>query len=440
VVAGRDNRRTKPALHEPSLALADECFHHSLRLLRGNSEEHGIIACAPSPKASDRNYASIFGRDAAICSMGMAVSGDPYLQAAARRSLVTLARYQAGNGQIPKFVKPEVNDRDFWYVGCIDATIWWLLALHFLDRTLPGAGAGRELADQVDRALNWLCCQEHQGLFLLQQNEASDWADIMPRSGFVLYSNALWAILKDLYGLPGRRKTRENLRNLLLPFGPAVSRDRRIRVMTHFIRRGMGASNFFLSFVNLAFWGPELDVFGNILALLAGLLPASEAARRVDEMIALGVNRPHPVRVLHRPIRRNSRLWRGYMERHLQNLPYQYHNGGVWPFVGGFWVLLLVRQRRFRLAREELARLAAVNSLDDWGFNEWLHGKTGRPAGMRGQSWNAAMYLLASRAVEEKTCLFPETSPRTGVKQGGSAAGKDFPAIGSTERRSSGRR
>ena len=43
---------------------------------------------------------------------------------------------------------------------------------------------------------------EHQRFFLLQQNEATDWADIMPRSGFVLYSNALWYLVKRLYALP----------------------------------------------------------------------------------------------------------------------------------------------------------------------------------------------------------------------------------------------
>ena len=51
--------------------------------------------------------------------------------------------------------------------------------------------------------------QEHQRFFLLQQNEASDWADIMPRSGFVLYTNALWYCVKRLYGIEHGRDTRD---------------------------------------------------------------------------------------------------------------------------------------------------------------------------------------------------------------------------------------
>ena len=69
-------------------------------------------------------------------------------------------------------------------------------------------------------------------------------------------------------------------------------------------------------------------------------------------------------------------LWRAYMSRHQQNFPWQYHNGGVWPFVGGFWVAALVKAGRQAMARAELAKLARANELNEWEFNEWLHGQT----------------------------------------------------------------
>ena len=51
-------------------------------------------------------------------------------------------------------------------------------------------------------------------------------------------------------------------------------------------------------------------------------------------------------------------------------------------------------------AREELAHVARANPLDDWRFTEWFHGRTLAPRGMAGQSWNAAAFLLARRALE----------------------------------------
>jgi glycogen debranching enzyme len=86
------------------------------------------------------------------------------------------------------------------------------------------------------------------------------------------------------------------------------------------------------------------------------------------------------------------------MARHRQNAAWQYHNGGVWPMVGGFWIAALARAGKKPLARAELVKLARACALDDWAFAEWLHGRTAAPRGMRAQSWNAAGYLLAQHA------------------------------------------
>jgi len=376
-------------------ALIAECYDHAVSLLKENSRASGIIACAQSEKAVGRNYASIFGRDAAICSLGMIASGDRQLVAAARKSLVTLARYQAPNGQIPKYVKPESRETDFWYYGCIDATLWWLIAVKLFDRYVPGQSLESNLHTEVKLAMHWLLCQEHQGLFLLQQNEASDWADIMPRSGFVLYTNALWYFVKKLFGMEAARETRYYFNRIFYPFDKVIPEQRRARVLAHYVRNLARDQGVYLSFVNFSFGGPEIDVFGNILSLLFGLTEKSRATRMTDTLLRLKVNLPYPVRVVHRPIGRKSRLWRQYMQRHLQNFPYQYHNGGIWPFAGGFWVMLLSSLTRQELAWSELERLALLNRINDWEFNEWFHGRTGEPMGMAGQSWNAAAFLLA---------------------------------------------
>lgn len=114
-----------------------ECYERSLTLLRKNCDRNGVIAAARSNKAADRGYAAVFGRDAAIYSLGMLASEDRELIRKAKASLLTLAKHQARNGQIPKYVKPESREVDFCYSDCIDATLWWLIAVDFYDRTLP---------------------------------------------------------------------------------------------------------------------------------------------------------------------------------------------------------------------------------------------------------------------------------------------------------------
>ncbi|HZE92909.1 MAG TPA: glycoside hydrolase, partial [Rhizobacter sp.] len=111
----------------------------SWRLLTDNLTPQGILAASRTEAAEARSYTRIFGRDAAICVLAMGGSGVQALEEGAVASVESLARLQAPNGQIPKYVDPAGKDADFWYLGCIDATLWWLIALRFLDRLLPGS-------------------------------------------------------------------------------------------------------------------------------------------------------------------------------------------------------------------------------------------------------------------------------------------------------------
>ena len=123
--------------------------------------------------------------------------------------------------------------------------------------------------------------------------------------------------------------------------------------------RGRRDPGLYLSFVNLSFVGDEGDVFGNLLAILCGLTGHTRAQQIIKTLRAARAADPYPVRVMLRPITRSDALWRAYMERHQQNHPHQYHNGGIWPFVGGFWVAALALLRRTDFARSELAAARA---------------------------------------------------------------------------------
>lgn len=380
-------------------ALVEECRVRSVQLLRENLVPAGILAASRTARAEARGYCAIFGRDASICAIGMALSGDAALRRGALASLATLARHQAANGQIPNIVGARGEQPDFWYVGCIDATLWWLVALGILDRLRPGGVLQRRFAPAARRALHWLHCQEHPHFRLLQQNEASDWADIMPRSGYVLYTNALWHYVKRQYGLQGADDTRANAERLLRPSAGVRSRDRRTRILASYARAGAGQRGLFLSYLNLAACGREGDAFGNALAVLLGLAQGEGAARILRALDREAVGDPYPMRVVCRPVARGSREWRPYMNRHRQNAAWEYHNGGIWPFAGALWITALAEAGRPRAARSGLVGLARANALRNWSFSEWLHGRSGRPGGMVGQSWNAAAFLVAHHVV-----------------------------------------
>jgi glycogen debranching enzyme len=386
------------------------CHERSVELLKRNLTDGGILAATPGARAEQRGYTAIFGRDAAVCALGMAVSGDKLLEQEAVTGLHTLAAHQAPNGQIAKFVDLQKNEPDFWYLGCIDSTLWWLIALAVLDRLGKPRGLRRRYAGKIRLALQWLLAQEHQRFFLLQQNEASDWADIMPRSGFVLYTNALWHLVKRMFGVPHIEATCENFNGLFHPFSAKLAEYRRARLLNEYVLKKGRDRDLYLSFVNFSFWGDEGDVFGNVLAVLMGLANERAARRTLDALARAGVGDPYPVRAVTHPIRHESSLWRPYMARHRQNQVWQYHNGGIWPMVGGFWVAALAGAGRTRQAQEGLVGMARACEVGNWAFTEWLHGRTLAPRGMPGQSWNAAAFLMAEHAIASAEGLFAVSS------------------------------
>ena len=95
----------------------------------------------------------------------------------------------------------------------------------------------------------------------------------------------------------------------------------------------------------------------------------------------------------------------------IYNKPGDYHNGGIWPFICGFYVAALVAAKRYALAKEKLMALthcirkSATGNLD-FGFNEWIKAQDGKPMGQDWQTWSAALYLYAAKCVEEENTPF----------------------------------
>ena len=113
------------------------------------------------------------------------------------------------------------------------------------------------------------------------------------------------------------------------------------------------------------------------------------------------------------------------------NRPGEYHNGGVWPFVCGFYVAACVATGRFRLARRKLTALTRLvkpwhENEAQWGFNEWTKAQTGQPCGRDWQTWSAALYLYAAECVrKQRTPFFDQIRQAAGTGEPESEAGAD---------------
>jgi hypothetical protein len=171
-----------------------------------------------------------------------------------------------------------------------------------------------------------------------------------------------------------------------------------------------------------AFWSYKIhsserfDLLGNSLAILSGIASPS----RAEEMIAwveeecAGMNTRGELAVDLPPnffpfIQPEDADW---LPRYkIFNNPGEYHNGGIWPFICGFYVAALVAAKKYALARQKLVALTHLVKITneeglEFGFNEWIKAQDGKPIGQNWQTWSAALYLYAAKCVEDKETPF----------------------------------
>jgi hypothetical protein len=197
-------------------------------------------------------------------------------------------------------------------------------------------------------------------------------------------------------------------RRLVDAFWPSTQGDADGPRVNRFAERqsGVGDTQYLLAEITPFAFNWRCDTYGNILAFLMNVLDIDRARTAFQFMWGVGVNQPWPVANLYPVVQAGDGDWRSYYTVNLLNLPHHYHNGGVWPFIGGLWVRFIHRLGFHEVACRELVRLAEVNQLGragEWEFNEWVHGQTGRPMGKAYQAWSAASFLRACHELEADT-------------------------------------
>jgi hypothetical protein len=171
-----------------------------------------------------------------------------------------------------------------------------------------------------------------------------------------------------------------------------------------FMEAAAATRRHYLSHVVHAAFVDRCDVLANLLAIVAGIADRSRALLILDYLDGVGIIDPYPSRSFPSPIPASdpSGMWLTMAEAVIpsrwRNRPGLYHNGAVWPYIGGVhaWASALTG-RRWE-AERLLHHLKGANRLGD-GFPEWIHPETGEPSGASLQGWNAGTYLLAEAAI-----------------------------------------
>ena len=381
------------------MAAVEEIKRAALAVLLHNA--HGPYK--DLPRTAGWGYPEPYTRDWMIAALGILVTKNEELMAVLRRLFVTLAQHQTPHGHIPSLAH---NPTD---CGASDTTPLFLIALA-LYRAVTGESDFLE--DAAQKALSWLEYQSPDDCVFVAQQPTSDWRDEQWVWGYGLYVNTLVYACLRLYD---QDKHAQRLHALVNRAG-----IRRVEAELT-IHEGLSLEDkpYYALWVYKAHIDERFDLLGNSLAILFGLASQSKANEIIawveaacDRLRANGELASALPPCLIPTIQPDDDDWRPRYHRF--NQPGEYHNGGIWPFIVGFYIAALIATGHSQLAKQkfnafsELVQPAHSEKLV-FGFNEWFRAQDGKPRGQDWQTWTAAMYLFAAACVEEdKVPLFPQ--------------------------------
>ncbi len=396
--------------------LVIEGYEQAIEVILKNITPNGFSACSLDDNESiggDPYYRSIWARDGAITITGtLPLMGNDKIFECQRKTLETLLEHTSPNGQVPTNISIDTlipNYSGLNGICSIDSGLWLIIAFHDFVKGSGDLDFLRKHIDTITRIMSWLMAHDGNNDSLLEIPEAGDWMNLQGRSYNVLYDEVLWyranICIGRLYELLGEDKLTgkhitwsQVIKNTILRnFWPGshTSASPSQTFNTHF----SSSDGMYLFAQTTPFgFGWRCDVYANVLAQLYNIVDKPKAISIFRFIWGSGGNEPYPVKNIYPAVVTKDPDQRSYYSGNLLNLPNHYHNGGIWPFIGGAWVRSINKLGMKELALKELQKLAKLNRLgisNKWEFNEWFHGNTGRPMGKAYQAWSASEYISA---------------------------------------------
>jgi glycogen debranching enzyme len=353
-----------------------------------------------------------------ISLLGARMVRDDQIQGALQASISNLKRHQSPAGEIPNNIDCETGRPN--YRAYADGGLWWIVGSTLL---APDPSTVRTV-------LAWYRCQDVDGSGLLQMQEGSDWQDLFCTRGKGLCLNSLYVIALRAAAKQLAQAAPEESQGYLRQADRVADQVNRLfwyrgdgHMLPHIShtfstddqrrdslgrerwipqKRHLVDEQYYLPYLGFRAFGEWFDSFGNLLAILSGIADQRQTDTILDFIERHSLD-TWPLQSLTPAVRPGDPDWRDYYGA--LNLPHHYHNGGVWPFIGGFYVAALLKAGRNSAAERVLQSLAELNERG-W-FNEWHHGETGSPMGVNDQAWSAGMYVFAFECVRTGRVEFP---------------------------------
>ncbi|OYU82242.1 MAG: fructofuranosidase/invertase [Flavobacterium sp. BFFFF1] len=383
--------------------MSDVAYEKAIALLRKVTTPAGFVASAEQTT----NYSRVWARDGVICGLAALASEDEELIAAFRATLITLAENQHEVGTIPSNVLVEGSKIEISYgglAGRVDAVTWFVIgvtqyAFHTGDDTFLN-----QYIPKIEKCLSLLQAWEFNNKHLLYVPLSGNWADEYITDGYVLYDQLLrlWA-LKGYHHFAQK----ESIAEKIVQVTAQIEANYLPRVTGEKFHERAYDSHTFQDFLPCSFspsgYKTQFDAFANSLALLLNI--GAKAFQKHIVKKAVSIASATDLGLLPAfwpPVFDDDEDWhllKNNYKYEFRNHPYEFHNGGSWPMVNGFFGLALISKSENERASLILQKINSANAVNDFSFYENFNTSTAAPNGVAFCAWSAAATILLDRAI-----------------------------------------
>ena len=367
----------------------------AIEIIRKATTEEGILASAQQRD----NYARVWARDSMMTGYAGILVNDEEILAGLEKSVLTLAKHQAENGQIPSNV---VNDKASYgtHVGRTDATTWWIVTTcEYLTKT-QNQERKNSLKEKIYKALSCLKSWEYNQRGLVYSPLGGNWADEYVTSGYTLYDNVLryWALKNaaEIYNDETLKILAENTKKLIQENFYKIENGSNSAKYHETAYSKVTAKPYFYASLNANGYDGRFDLAGNALALLldfdVDINAFSEFLNGVKEEFRHWMLPAfYPVIF---PGDDDWRLLENNYSYSFKNEPYHFHNGGSWPIFLG-WLCLGLKQKGVKDIPEKILK-QYEELMNEKGehFREYYSTDQLLPLGTEQLCFSASGYLL----------------------------------------------
>lgn len=360
-----------------------EAYERALETIEICSQKHGLYA-----SGGKDGYKGVWARDSVISLIGAITDEEKDFKKVFKKSLLTLGEKQSKRGQIPNAVHGfEKKKLNVDYIS-IDSSLWYIIG-HYIYRKKYGNEIFSKENKKIKKALTWLEYRDFGEEGLPDQLPTTDWQDSFPHKyGEAISTQALYyKVLK----LTKNKKANE--------IKKIINKDK---------EHCLWNKNYYWAYR----WknhdkykeiGEWFDSLGNLLAIIFDLTDKKQSEKIISYIKKNKINEPFPIKAIWPPIKKGSKYWEDYFLNCDAGKPFHYLNGGIWPFIGGFYVLALIKTKKFKEAEKEL-KLLAESNIKGNPFPEWINPLDKKTHGIY-QAWSAGTFILACNSLRKKKVL-----------------------------------